>query len=471
MQYPSFTSRPLDTVLASLWMEEALGEENDATTEALAGNLQTDVCVVGGGFTGLWTALEIKNRDPSIDVTLLEADICGAGASGVNGGFAMTWWPKWSTLQRLVGSDAGAVAQTSEDAVAEIGEFAAANGIQADFTKAGWLWAATNAAQMGSWQETVDGWGHSGSTPYQLVDAEAASRITGSATHLGGVFESGVATLHPGRLVRGLRRVAIARGIRVLERTQMTGIELQGTRARISTPSGTVLADQVILATNTALVAHREIRKRLVVLGSDVVATAPCASEIADWDEGLAISDSRRLVHYYRTTRDHRVVFGKGGGRVGFGSTVASAFWGQSNRAGQVVAQLHRTFPKLKPVPVTHAWSGAVDYSIDAMPFFGSLARMPNVHYVAGYSGDGVGPARLASHVLASLALGADDQWRRFPLVRQPAGIFPPEPARYLGGHLVRRAIMAKEAAEDRSRRPNRVLVGLSKLDPTSFVG
>lgn len=471
MQQTTASPRPLDPVLASLWMEEALGEENDVTTEALAGNLQTDVCVVGGGFTGLWAALAMKDRDPSIDVTLLEADICGAGASGVNGGFAMTWWPKWSTLQRLVGSDAGAVAQASEDAVVEIGEFAAENGIEADYTKAGWLWAATNEAQMGSWQETVGGWGRSGYTPYRLVEAEEAARITGSATHLGGVFEKGVATLHPGRLVRGLRRAAIARGIRVLERTPMTGIEPQGTRARISTPTGTVLADQVILATNTALVAHREIRKRLVILGSDVVATAPCASEIADWDEGLAISDSRRLVHYYRTTRDHRVVFGKGGGRVGFGSAVAPGFWGKSTRAGQVTAQLHRTFPKLKSVPVTHAWAGAVDYSIDAMPFFGSLSRMPNVHYVAGYSGDGVGPARLAGHVLASLALGSDDQWGRFPLLRQPKGTFPPEPARYLGGHSVRRAIMAKEAAEDCGRRPNRLLVALSRLDPTSFVG
>ncbi len=464
-------SRPLDVIRASLWMEQALDEENNIATETLAGDLQTDVCIVGGGFTGLWSAIEMKDRDPSVDVTLLEADICGAGASGANGGFAMTWWPKWGTLQKLVGSDAAAVAQASEDAVAEIGAFAAQNQIEADYTKAGWFWAATSEAQEGSWQETVDGWAGSGQAPYRAVDAAEAARITGSATHLGGVFEEGVATLHPARLVRGLRRAAIARGVRILEHTPMTGIERQGSRARLSTPTGTVTADQVILATNTALVAHREIRKRLVILGSDVVATAPCAPEIAEWDEGLAISDSRRLVHYYRTTRDNRVVFGKGGGRVGFGSTVAPEFWGRSERADQVTAQLHRTFPKLRAVPITHAWGGAVDYSIDAMPFFDSLSRMPNVHYVAGYSGDGVGPARLAGHVLASLALGSDDEWSRFPLLRQPKGIFPPEPARYLGGKVVRRAIMGKETAEDLGRRPNPLLVAISKLDPTSFVG
>lgn len=463
--------RPLDTIRASLWMEQALDEEIDITTEALVGDVQTDVCIVGGGFTGLWSAIEIKDRDASVDVTLLEADICGAGASGANGGFAMTWWPKWGTLQKLVGSDAAAVAQASEDAVAEIGSFAAGNEIEAGYTKAGWFWAATSDAQAGSWQETVAGWAQSGHTPYRPVGAEEAARISGSATHLGGVFEEGVATLHPARLVRGLRRAALERGIRILEHTPMIGIEQRGTRAHISTPTGTVTADQVILATNTSLVAHREIRKRLVVLGSDVVATAPCAPEIAEWDDGLAISDSRRLVHYYRTTHDDRVVFGKGGGRVGFGSSVATGFWGSSTRAEQVTAQLHRTFPKLKTVPITHSWGGAVDYSIDAMPFFDSLSRMPNVHYVAGYSGDGVGPARLAGHVLASLALGSDDQWSRFPLLRQPKGIFPPEPARYLGGHVVRRAILGKEAAEDLGHRPNPLLVAISKLDPTSFVG
>lgn len=462
---------PLDTIRTSLWMQEALGDEPDLTTEALSGDLRTDVCIVGGGYTGLWTALAIQDRDPSVDVTLIEANICGAGASGVNGGFAMTWWPKWGTLTRLVGSDAAAVARASEVAVAEIGAFAADNEIDAHYTKAGWLWAATNSAQVGSWHDTVAGWSASGQSPYRSVDGEEAARMTGSATHLGGVFETGVATLHPAKLARGLRRVAMARGIRVLERTPMTSLKRQGSRARVGTPNGNIVADQVVLATNSALVAHREIRKHLVVLGSDVVATAPCGPEIADWEPGLAISDSRRLVHYYRTTRDGRVVFGKGGGRVGFGSAVSPEFWGPSSRARAVTAHLRRTFPRLRSTPVTHSWSGAVDYSSDAMPFFGSLAHMPNVHYVAGYSGDGVGPARLAGHVLASHALESDDEWARFPLIRRPGMTLPPEPFRYVGGHVVRRAIMAKEAAEDRGRRPNPVFVALSKLDPTSFVG
>ncbi|MBO9521901.1 MAG: FAD-dependent oxidoreductase [Nocardioidaceae bacterium] len=458
-------------VRSSLWMEEALDEDDDLAAESLTGTTTADVCIVGGGYTGLWTALAIKDRDPSADVVLVEASICGAGASGVNGGFAMTWWPKWSTLAKLVGSDAAAVAQASEDAVAEIGDFVAAHGVAADFTAAGWLWAATNSAQLGSWEETVDGWAAAGRSPYRAVDAAAAAAMTGSRTHLGGVFEAGVATLHPGRLVRALRRIAVERGVRLHENTPMTALDRQGTETVVTTQRGSVRAAQVVLATNAALVAHREIRRHLIVLGSDVVATAPCPRLIGDWDPGLAVSDSRRLVHYYRTTKDGRVVFGKGGGRVGFGRRIDPRFWGRSERAEQVSAGLHRTFPQLRDVPVTHAWSGAVDYAIDGMPFFGALQAMPNVHYVAGFSGDGVGPSRLAGHVLASRVLGIDDQWSAFPLVRTPRGALPPEPARFLGGQVVRRAITRKERLEDVERRPGRALVAVAGLDPTSFVG
>lgn len=464
--YP--TSRA--AIRSSLWMAEALDHVDD-DSDSLKGTLITDVCVVGGGYTGLWTALAIKDRDPSVDVVLIEASICGAGASGVNGGFAMTWWPKWRTLRSLVGSDAAAVARASQDAVAEIGDFLSANGVAADYTAAGWLWSATNDAQQGAWQETVDGWTDSGESPFEYVDAATASRMTGSECHIGGVFESGVATLHPGRLVRALRQIAIDRGVRVYENTPMTSLSALRARSRVSTPDGAVDARQVVLATNAALVAHREIRRHLVVLGSDVIATAPCPKLISEWDPGLAISDSRRLVHYYRTTKEGRVVFGKGGGRVGFGSQLNPRFWGASDRVDQVSAHLHRTFPQLESVSVTHGWSGAIDYSIDGMPFFGALSAMPNVHYVAGFSGDGVGPSRLAGHVLASRALELDDQWSAFPLVRRPRTSFPPEPARFIGGHLVRRAIMRKESLEDVGRQPSRALVTVTRLDPTSFVG
>jgi glycine/D-amino acid oxidase-like deaminating enzyme len=464
-------ARPLAVVRSSLWMEEALDEEPEGAAEPLRSTAAADVCVVGGGYTGLWTALAVKDRDPSVDVVLLEASVCGAGASGVNGGFAMTWWPKWSTLTKIVGSDAAAVAAASEHAVSEIGDFVATNGIAADYTAAGWLWAATSPAQLGSWEETVDGWAAGGRAPYRPVDAATAAAMTGSETHLGGVFEAGVATLHPGRLVRALRRVALERGVRIHEHSPMTAMHPQGTRTVVTTPGGAVHAAQVVLATNAALVAEREIRRHLLVLGSDVVATAPCSSRLGEWSPGLAISDSRRLVHYYRTTKDGRVVFGKGGGRIGAGGRVDPRFWGASERVGEVTSHLHRTFPQLRGVPVTHAWSGAVDYSIDALPFFGSLSRLPNVHYVAGFSGDGVGPSRLAGQVLASRALGLDDQWSGFPLVRTPRGALPPEPARFLGGHVVRRAITRKERLEDLGRRPGRTLVAVAGLDPTSFVG
>ena len=464
-------SRRLGVVRSSLWMEEALDEEREASSEVLSGPTAADICIVGGGYTGLWTAMGLKDRNPAVDVVLVEASICGAGASGVNGGFAMTWWPKWRTLKTLVGSDAASVARASENAVADIGDFLAAHGFAADYTAAGWLWAATNSAQLGSWQETLDGWAESGLSPYEPVDAATAAAMTGSPTHLGGVFEAGVATLHPGRLVRALRRIALERGVRIYENTPMTSMDRQGSQTGVKTPSGAVTASQIVLATNAALVAESQIRRHLLVLGSDVIATAPCGGLIDDWGPDLAVSDSRRLVHYYRATRDGRVIFGKGGGRIGFRSRLNPQFWGPSQRVEQVRAHLHRTFPRLRQIPVTHSWAGAVDYSIDGLPFFGSLSRMPNVHFVAGFSGDGVGPSKLGGEVLASRVLGLDDEWSRFPLVRTPRGALPWEPARFLGGQLVRRALARKEQLEDNEKRPSRIVAAIAGLDPTSFVG
>lgn len=456
----------------TMWMQDAAWSPGPEAP-ALRGRTTADVCIVGGGFTGLWTAIAIKERRPSTDVVLVEAKTCGAGASGANGGFAMTWWPKYTTLRRMLGADAGRVAQLSQDAVESIGRFTQEQGIDAQFTPAGWLWAATSAAQLGAWDETVEALSGTGYSPFTALDPVAATEMSGSDLHLGGVFEAGVATLHPGLLVRGLRDHAIGLGVRIHEHTPMSELNDATGGTLVRTRGGDVVAEQCVLATNAALVQFREVRRHLIVLGSDVVATRP-APEVLErlgWDEGLAISDSRRLVHYYRTTVDGRVVFGKGGGKLGFGRKVGPGFTGESVRRKAVAEQLFRLYPRLREVGVSHAWTGAVDYSVDGVPFFGTLDRRTAVHYVAGYSGDGVGPSYLAGQVLASRVLQTDDEWARIPLVRTPHASFPVEPVRFLGGQVVRKALERKEHLEDAGRTPSRGLTLIADLDPTSFVG
>jgi len=455
-------------------MRQAL--EIEAATEAptLRGTEDLDVCIVGGGFTGLWTSLHLAELEPSLRIGLIESDICGAGASGANGGFAMTWWPKFATLKKMMATDdALRLAVASQGAVAEIGAFCEIHGIGADFMPAGWLWTATTTSQLGSWIDTIKSLADAGATPFRELSREEVRELGGSDRHLGGVFESGVATVQPASLVRGMRVAALKAGVRIWEKTPMLSLRTEGRAVEVKVPGGRVRADQVVLATNAWLAQFREIRRHLLVLGSDVVATAPAPAVLAatGWTSGLAISDSRRLVHYYRPTNDGRVVFGKGGGRLGFGDRMNRTTWSRPLRGSEVIAQFRRTYPVFDDVLISDTWSGAVDYSSDSLPFFGHLDSSARVHYAAGFSGNGVGPSYLAGKILASMALGRDDEWGTSPMIRTPKMNLPPEPFRALGGRVLRAAIRAKEASEDRESKPSALVRRITELDPTSFVG
>jgi glycine/D-amino acid oxidase-like deaminating enzyme len=477
--FPAVASRALThanspAAARSLWMQDALGREPGSGGPPLSGSHTADVCVVGGGLTGLWAALRLAELDRSLSITVLEADICGSGASGANGGFAMTWWPKVATLKKIMSTDdALRMARDSEHAVAAMGEFCRQHRIDADFMPSGWLWAATNASQVDSWKATLDDLAALGAYPFKELSPDQVTALSGSSQHVGGVFESGVATVQPAALVRGLRSAAIAAGVRVSEHSPMTGYDAGPAAITVRTPAGTVKTQRLVLATNAWLARFREIRRHLLVLGSDVVATAPMPGllETSGWLPGLAISDSRRLVHYYRTTGDGRVVFGKGGGRLGFCGRFDRDAWATSARTADVSAQLARTYPWIAAANVTHSWAGPIDYSCDSLPFFGRLGGDPRVVYGVGFSGNGVGPSYLGGRILASLSLGLDDEWANSPMIRTPATSLPPEPVRYLGGRLVRAALIRKEADEDREARPSRIAARLAKLDPTSFVG
>jgi putative aminophosphonate oxidoreductase len=458
----------------AMWLQDQLDTEEHLPTPPLEESSTLDVCIVGGGLTGLWTALRIRELDPTISVGVLEADICGSGASGANGGFAMTWWPKIATLRKLMGNDdALRMARDSEAAVADMGQFCHDHSIEADFKPAGWLWAASNQSQLGSWDETLQVLDSMGVRPFERLNPDQIASMSGSDRHIGGVYESGVATVQPAALVRGLRAVAVKEGISVWERSPMTSFQSQNDAVVISTPRGKVRAKKLVLATNAWLATYPEVRRHLIVLGSEVVATdrAPELLRGDQWRDGLAISDSRRLVHYYRTTSDGRIVFGKGGGRIAFRGRQDRTKWSTPASPSLVKDQLLRTYPQFAGVPITHSWAGAVDYAVDSLPFFGHLGHDPKVTYGVGFSGNGVGPSLVGGRILASLALDRKDEWSQSPLIRTPRGVLPPEPLRLIGGVMVRGAIRRKEADEDRGHDARGIDRFLAGLDPTGFVG
>jgi len=466
-KFQSSESRPL-------WMQQTLEREGINDEPSLHGDERLDICIVGGGFTGLWTAIKVIESEPSARVGVLESDICGAGASGANGGFAMTWWPKFATLKKMMSTDdALRLAKASQEAVAQIGKFCSNNHINADFMPAGWLWTATNTSQVGSWNDTIKDLASVGASPFRELSQREVLDMGGSERHLAGVFESGVATVQPAALVRGLRAVAIASGVKVWEKTPMLDFNVTSQTVKVNVPEGSITADQLVLATNAWLARYKEIRRHLLVLGSDVIATESVPERLAlvGWTPGLAISDSRRLVQYYRPTNDGRVVFGKGGGRLGFRAHMNRSVWATALRGPQVIDQFRQTYPVLSDVAITNMWSGAVDYSSDSLPFFGTLSGSERVHFGGGFSGNGVGPSYIGGQILASRALGRDDEWGTSPMIRTPKTVLPLEPFRALGGRMVRAAMRSKESSEDQGKKPSRLVSRITELDPTSFVG
>jgi glycine/D-amino acid oxidase-like deaminating enzyme len=200
----------------SLWLREALsGEEQEPPLE---GQLSTDVAVVGGGYVGLWTAIRIKEAAADCDVVLLERDVCGGGASGRNGGFVLSWWPKVESLVSVCGEAEGLrIARAAERAVDELGNFCQQHGIDAHYRRGDHLWTATSPAQQGAWSDVLAFCERLGVRAFEPLEPREVARRTGSPVHLGGVREPVAATVHPGLLVRGLRRVALAHGVRIHE--------------------------------------------------------------------------------------------------------------------------------------------------------------------------------------------------------------------------------------------------------------
>lgn len=455
----------------SWWLSQAQGDDYQPT-EPLTGQTRADVCIVGGGYTGLWTALRIKEQDPATDVVLLEARTCGSGASGRNGGFALSWWAKLATLVKLFGAEEGIrLAEASAEAISSIGDFCAEHDIDAHYRREGWLWTATNRAQFGAWDNAIAVAARYGRDPFRPLSPEDVAAAAGSATHVGGVFEPTAATVQPALLARGLRRVALDRGVRIYERTMMDSWE-EGRAVRVRTPAGAVTADKLVLATNAWMVRESEIARMLVIVTSDMVVTEPIPAllERTGPRDGLAVSDSRMLVNYYRTTNDHRLAFGHGGGTFGYGRRVSSRFNGPSARADSVASAMNQLYPDLDAALAASSWTGPIDRSISSLPVFGRLGGSARVLYGVGYSGNGVGPSYLGGRILASLALDRQDEWSTSRIAQGPVGTYPPEPVKYVGGIALRAVLARKEKVEDQGRSPGRLVRTASLLAPPGLV-
>lgn len=458
--------------MTSQWLLDLEASTEPQGQTRLAREIRADVAIVGGGFVGLWTAIQLRQLDPSCKVVVLEQGRCGYGASGLNGGFVMSWWPKIASLSKICGNDDAVwLADQTTQAVRDLGPFLDEHGVDAEFVQSGWLWTATTPAHVGAWEGVVQkASALSRGEVFQRLTAEEIAHRTGSTAHVAGVFEPINGTVHPARLGQGLATIARRLGVEIYETTRVDRIE-RGPIVRLSAGKSKVSADKVVIATNAWAAGVPELAARFICVTSAILATPPIPERLAEigWTGGESITDSQTTVNYYRTTRSGRIMFGKGGGKLIFKGEPTEAVFRDDALIAAAKRDFRRVYSMLADVPIERTWSGPVDRTYDSLPLLGSLPGAPNIHYGIGWSGNGVNPSRIGGRILAGLALGRKERWTQNGLIDRHSRRFPPEPIRFIGGNIVLSAVARKDVAEISGRKPSVFDRALASFGPSGL--
>jgi glycine/D-amino acid oxidase-like deaminating enzyme len=435
-----------DAVRAPYWLDSLPPRRPEPP---LAAAETADLCIVGAGFTGLWAALHAKQDDPGRDVVLLEAETAGFGASGRNGGFlsaslthglanGLARFPdEIAALERLGGeNDKG-----FRDDLRRYG-------IECDLEETGEIDVAIEPHQLAELAEAAElarAHGHE----VALLDAEAIRAEVASPIYLGGLWHrTGNALVDPGKLVDGLRRAALSAGVRLYERTPVTGLD--GTT--VQTPGGRVEAGGIILGTSAYPPLVGALRRYVVAVYDYVLVTEPLTASqksVIGWGNRQGLADGGNQFHYYRLTGDDRILYGGFDAVYRYRSPVDPSLDDHEPTFAKLAQHFFTTFPQLADVRFTHRWGGAIDTCSRFSVFFGRSAG-GRLTYAAGYTGLGVGATRFGARVALDLLDGRDTPATRLRYVRRKPVPFPPEPLRTAVIQLTRNRLAAADRNEGR---------------------
>ncbi|WP_251076362.1 NAD(P)/FAD-dependent oxidoreductase [Streptomyces benahoarensis] len=403
---------------------------------ALVDGTRCDLLVVGGGYTGLWTALLAKERDPDVDVVLIEADRVGGAASGRNGGFCeaglthglsngLQRWPDEIGLLERLGREN---LQAIEDTIAR-------HDIDCSWERTGSLAVATEPYQLDGLAEEAEASARYGGDPL-LLDAEAVRAEVDSPTFLGGLWtRHDVAMVNPARLAWGLKRACLDLGVRVHEHTPATSLDGHGTVISVRTPYGRVIARRVALATNAYPSPLRRHRPYTVPVYDYALMTEPLTdAQLASvgWRHRQGFADCANQFHYVRLSADNRILWGGYDAIHRFRGRVRAEHDQRAETFATLARHFFTTFPQLEGLRFTHAWGGAIDTSTRFCVFF-DTSHQGKVAYAAGFTGLGVGASRFGAETMLDLLAGNRTERTRLELVRRKPLPFPPEPVRSLG--------------------------------------
>lgn len=446
------------------WWRRDIEGLHGANLPPLVGRIVADVVIVGGGFTGMWTALTLKERNPALKVVLLEATKLGDGASSRNGGIVHGYWQSLPANIRSFGLDVALeLARLGSRAQTEFKKFVTAPGREVWWQEFGNVRIATCAAQENNIKKFLGQCHGLGVEDFvrPLTKHEVSMLVSGPVFG-SGIFFPEAGNVHPGRLVVVLKKAVVDAGVIVHEYTPVKSIE-GGQAKSVLTKEGRVDSSQIVLATNVGLAGVPQIARNLSLFSSYATMSYPCEESLArvNWEKPFGGNDARMFLHYFRKTRDHRVLMGSGSGPLGHVADelqlrrdVTSY---QRTRAG-----MRRLLPDIADAAHVQTWGWPIDVSADRVPFFKSLK--PGIHYAAGFSGHGVQAAWIAGQCLSSLVLGEKDEWYHSPFCQRDVPNFPPEPFKYWGASAIRSAILACEESEQIGKRASYLAQSVAAL-------
>ena len=431
----------------------------------LAGSRDADIAIVGAGLTGLWTALFLKELDPTLEVAVLEQGLAAFGASGRNAGMLSETVDHGHGLaiEHFGEAEARRLAALGETNVAELTRFLEARGIRCDYEPTGRLMVALTPAHVEEARHTVDTARRLGLNSFHLLDREAVQAEVHCPLYLGGVRVSGGGILDPVKLVDGLRAEAERRGVRVFERSRVTAVERMGAGVRVRGQGGEVRARRAVLATSAYThhllpgITHRFIPLYDYILVSDPL-TADQHAAIG-WQGRQGVTDDRTFFNYYRLTADDRILWGTSEATYYRGNRVDPSCDHSPAHYAALRESFRRHFPALAGLEFPYAWGGAICSTTRMTPFFGR-ALGGAACYGLGYTGHGLGTTRLAGRILAHMALDRPSELLELSLVTKPPFPFPPEPLRSWSVAAVTRALRNVDQGE----RPSLLLRVLQRM-------
>ncbi len=434
----------------SFWLEDLAPRESHP---GLDGGGETELCIVGGGYTGLWAALHAKRDDPDRDVVVLEADRCGAGASGRNGGFVQAslthglsngearFADELAVLERLGRENLQALAADLDR-----------HGIEADFETPGDVVVALEPHEL-SWLEEEAVLARRFGYEVELWDAAQTRAAINSPTYLGGLWtRSGSALVHPGKLADGLRRAAERAGVRIFESTPVRAIEPAGSGLSVRTPGGALAARRALVATSAYPSPVRSIRRYVAPVYDYVLMSEPLSPEQREavgWHDRQGLSELQNQFHYYRLSADGRILWGGYDAVYRYGGPVDAGLDIHDPTFARLAQHFFITFPQLRGLRFTHRWGGAIDTCSRFSVFFGT-ALEGRVGYATGYTGLGVAASRFGARVALDLLAGTENEVTRLSYVRRRPLPFPPEPLRSAVIQLTRNRLAAADRRQGR---------------------